>query len=227
MECSVVLDALAACPLRDAILVSEGGLAAPPVRLTSQERAALAGAVGRRVREFASGRQRARDVCGQLGAEDTAIGVDSVGAPIWPAGLTGSITHTASHVAAAAGQRDRVGAVGIDVEPAVPVPRRVAERVATPTELVRLGHLYRVDRNIPWDHLLFSSKEATYKANYVLYSEGLRFHDIDVVFDLDGSLRASTRNDSFTGGWAVCSGLLATAIVVTTPGCGIRQPALR
>src|SRR4051794_10899097 len=61
-------------------------------------------AAPKRRREFALGRACARAALKGLGHGDAVIGKSANGAPIWPDGIIGSITHTASYAAALVGE---------------------------------------------------------------------------------------------------------------------------
>src|SRR5688500_10573337 len=74
--------------------VSTGPDDALPDPLFPEEEKAVAGALERRRREFALGRMHARRALGSLGYPDVCIGVRHDRAPLWPAGIVGSITHT-------------------------------------------------------------------------------------------------------------------------------------
>src|SRR5712691_12919940 len=111
-----------------------GRILPPPVRaaeafadiagapLFAAEQTALAGAGGRRLAEFATGRACARAALAGLGVPAAAIMPGACGEPLWPAGSTGSITHCAGYRACAAGPAAAVAAVGIDAEPNRPLP---------------------------------------------------------------------------------------------------------
>jgi 4'-phosphopantetheinyl transferase EntD len=87
-------------------------------------------------------------------------------------------------VAAVGMQQRDLGAVGIDVEPAVPLPPDMLELIATPQEL------HRIADDPLRGKLLFAVKEAVYKAAYPLDRTFLEFRDIEV--DLAGRT-ATTR----------------------------------
>jgi len=73
-----------------------------------------------------------------------------------------------------------VRALGLDAEPIAALPAGVIDVVASQDEreaLTRLGADYP---GIPWDTLLFSAKEATYKAWYPLTGILLGHQSIDV-----------------------------------------------
>jgi 4'-phosphopantetheinyl transferase EntD len=141
--------------------------AEPP--LFPDEAAAVARAVAKRRRELAFGRACARAA---LGAH-IAIGIGPGGAPIWPLGVTGSITHTDDYAAAAV---VRSGNIGIDVELLARIAEvpGLAERVALPSE-----------RAVPVG-VVFSAKESVYKCLYPTAGRFLEFADVELAFDRDG-----------------------------------------
>lgn len=124
----------------------------------------------------ASGAARivARTLLAQLGLAQGALPKAESGAPIWPAGVTGSLAHDDDVAVAAVGRQADVGAVGIDVEPAMPLPPDMQALVATSRE--------RQDTSGDplGGRLLFTAKEAVYKAVHPLDGVFLEFHDIEV-----------------------------------------------
>ena len=58
--------------------------------------------------------------------------------------------------------------IGLDAEPIAPLPAGVLDVVASQDEREALARLGGERPGIPWDTLLFSAKEATYKAWYPL-----------------------------------------------------------
>src|SRR5205807_4882881 len=124
----------------------------------------------------ASGAARivARQLLAQLGYGAITLPRGASGEPIWPAGVTGSLAHDDRVAIAAVGLLRDVRAVGIDVEPAVPLPPEVLELIATPQELRKI-----VDDPLR-GKLLFAAKEAVYKAVYPLDRIFLEFRDIEV-----------------------------------------------
>jgi 4'-phosphopantetheinyl transferase EntD len=118
----------------------------PPVDdLTRQETESLSGAGARRRREFAAGRWHARRALRELGVQEPSIPRGDDGAPIWPEGFVGSISHTMDGervfaVAAVARVCDLL-AVGIDVEAPARPPARVWEGVLTRAEMAQVMSL--------------------------------------------------------------------------------------
>jgi 4'-phosphopantetheinyl transferase EntD len=190
--------AWAACPI---------GGPAPPLR--PSEQVAVAGAVPKRQREVAFGRACARRALAALGvpAADLPAGPDR--APIWPAGLTGSITHT-DDVAAAIASRDLRG-VGLDLESVAHAARTpdLLAAVTTGPERRRLGGLA-----LPVAALVFSAKESVYKCLYPLGRRALEFGEVELELG-EGTftvLRAAGYAEAplIRGRYAIAEGLVAT-----------------
>jgi 4'-phosphopantetheinyl transferase EntD len=159
--------------LPDGATFAERTIEGPEPALFPDEAAAVARAVAKRRREFAFGRACARAA---LGA-NISIPVGQGGAPIWPAGVSGSITHTYDYAAAAI---VRAGHIGIDVESLARMAEieNLAERVALPSE-----------RAVPVG-IVFSAKESVYKCLYQSLGPTagrfLEFADVELAFDRDG-----------------------------------------
>lgn len=65
----------------------------------------IAGAGPKRQQEFCSGRFCAHRVLDRLGYQDIPVLADQYGAPVWPSGITGSISHSGGKAVAAAVQK--------------------------------------------------------------------------------------------------------------------------
>jgi 4'-phosphopantetheinyl transferase EntD len=88
----------------------------PPVELFPSEAALLVTAVEKRRQEFATVRHCARLALAELGVAPAPILPGIRGAPIWPDGIVGSMTHCTGYRAAAVGRTTQVGGIGIDAE---------------------------------------------------------------------------------------------------------------
>ncbi len=148
----------------------------PPPPLDPRD-APLPPAASRRQAEFARGRACAHAALATLGL-DGPIGRGADRAPRWPAGAIGSITHCAGYVAAAVARADQVRALGIDAEPAAPLPPEVLGQIASPSER---AHLATLPADHPWDRLLFAIKESVYKAWAPATGRWLDFADAEVA----------------------------------------------
>ena len=142
--------------------------------LLDQEAASIVTSVADMRRASGAARIVARQLLAQLGYPNVAVPRGTSGEPIWPAGVTGSLAHDDRVAVAAVGRLRDVRAVGVDVEPAVPLPTEVLELIATPQELRKI-----VDDPLR-GKLLFAAKEAVYKAVYPLDRIFLEFRDIEV-----------------------------------------------
>lgn len=185
----------------------------------------IARAVDARHQAFATGRACARRALAELGVEPVEILADQRGAPLWPAGVVGSITHCEGYRASAVAWRDEVACIGIDAEPASDaLPRGVLRRIASEWERTSLSWLRAVQNDIAWDRLLFSAKESVYKAWYPLTGRRLGFLDAQVTihaggtFDarlsVPGPLIADRPRQNFAGRWIMRDDLMVTAVTV-------------
>lgn len=136
----------------------------------------------KRLREFAAGRTCARVALRNVGIPlDTEILKGSHGQPLWPEGITGSITHTQYYCCAAVVPLSRVASLGIDAEPNLPLDGGVFELVSTFNERKSISTLSIPGIHV--DRLLFSIKESVYKAWFPLEHSFLDFHEVIVEFD--------------------------------------------
>jgi 4'-phosphopantetheinyl transferase EntD len=142
--------------------------------LLKEEIPALAASVVKVRRASGAARIVARQLLTQLGYANCALPKGPTGAPVWPAGIVGSLAHDSRVAVAAVGMRADVGALGIDVEPAECLPSELLDLVATPQERLNLGDdVYR-------GRLLFVAKEAVYKAVHPLDQTFLEHHDVEI-----------------------------------------------
>jgi len=143
----------------------------------------VARAVDRRRREVAAGRSCARRALARLGAEAGPLPPDPDRVPRWPADVVGSITHTAGFCAAAVAWRRELRALGLDAERPIGSSRgEIMRLVATPTEAAWLARLPE-QRQATGSALVFSAKEALYKAQFPLTREFLDFTDVELQLD--------------------------------------------
>jgi len=201
--------------------------------LHPEEEPIMARAVTKRRREFAAVRGCARQAMEKLGVPAQPVVTGASGAPRWPDGLIGSMTHSDGYCAAALARAADLASLGIDAEPHEPLPQEVVSYVFLPTEAERLRLLDRRTPGVHWDRLLFSAKESVYKAWFPLTGKWLDFSEADIALHAapdaasHGTLRAEllvpgpvlggVRRQTFEGRWAVRDGVLATAVVVPHP----------
>jgi 4'-phosphopantetheinyl transferase EntD len=191
--------------------------------LFGEEEQAVARAVDKRRREFTTARACARRALGGLGVPPVPILRGDKGAPRWPAGVVGSITHCDGYRAAAVARDTEVTTIGIDAEPHKVLPEGVLAQVAHPEEVTDLLGLGAAAPQVCWDALLFSAKESTYKAWFPLARRWLGFHDAIVTLGPEGGFTVRLLvpappplGAGLRGRWLVRDGLLITAL--TVPG---------
>ncbi|MFG2602979.1 4'-phosphopantetheinyl transferase [Streptomyces sp. NPDC048514] len=198
--------------------------------LHPEEQTFVARAVAKRRREFAAVRGCARRAMEKLGVPPQAIVTGERGAPRWPDGLIGSMTHCDGYCAAALVRVGDLASVGIDAEPHGPLPDGVGATVFLPAEAERLARLAGQRPAVHWDRILFSAKESVYKAWYPLTRKWLDFSEADITLSphpgggpagtlhaellVPGPLVGGHRLQSFDGRWAVRDGVVATTVVV-------------
>lgn len=167
-----------------------GDDAAADVWLYPEEEALAVSFVHKRRSEFAAVRGCARQAMEKLGVAPRAIPRGDSGAPVWPPGLVGSMTHCEGYCAAALARATDLVSLGIDAEPHQELPEDVIVSVALPSETDRLSRLARRDPSVHWDRLLFSAKESVYKAWFPLTGRWLDFLEADIDLFEDGESRA-------------------------------------
>ena len=159
-------------------------IAACDQMLFPEEQAAISKAVAKRQREFAAGRNLAREALGRLGQEACAIPRNER-APIWPDGIVGSISHSDELVAVCVAQANRYAGVGVDIEAVGRVTDDIEARILTPAELD--------DESVEDARTLrFACKEAIYKAVNPIIGEYFGFQVVRI--DLEPSEGEGTFN---------------------------------
>lgn len=197
----------------------------PDVLLFPEEAAVVARAATSRRQEYSAARRCARRALGRLGLAPAPIVPGEMGAPMWPAGIVGSITHCAGYRAAALARRDDIVTIGIDAEPHEKLPDGVLDLVTTGPERVMLAELATTAPGTSWDRLLFSAKESVYKAWFPVTGRWLDFIEAQVTIDpaamlftaqllVPGPPMAGRWPRRFEGRYVIRNGLVLTAIAV-------------
>lgn len=160
-----------ATALRDILPPGIGFGQADPARLHPLgDGEVLPGAVPTRLAEFSAGRAAAR-VAMLLPDQGLPIGPDR--APVWPAGVVGSITHCAGLCLAVIGKTQDYQGLGLDAEPEIPLDRDLWSSILRSDEVARDGIEALAH---------FVAKEAAYKAQYAVTRQLFGFHTLRLTF---------------------------------------------
>jgi 4'-phosphopantetheinyl transferase EntD len=145
--------------------------------LFPEEAAATSGMIDKRVNELRHGRYCARAAMSILGVAPAAIPKGPDRAPIWPKGLTGSISHTGTAAAAAVTRADSFRSIGLDMETSAPLTIDIVDMICLPAE--------NPDKDGDRGKLLFSIKESIYKCLYPITHTYIDFLEMEVRYDMD------------------------------------------
>lgn len=187
--------------------------------LYPEELAAIPNAVPRRQREFAAGREAARQAMAQIGWPPMAILSAPDRSPVWPEGLAGSITHTSRVCVAVVGLREEKYSIGIDLEEDLPIDPSLWNTICTPEEYAFVkSQPARLRGSLVTR--LFSAKEAFYKWQYPQTRHMLDFQDVHIVLSRAGfpthfriiQVRKGTTPD-IQGQYLACDGHFFTWVI--------------
>jgi 4'-phosphopantetheinyl transferase EntD len=133
------------------------------------------------------------------------------------------MTHCEGYRAAAVARATLVHTIGIDAEPNEPLPHDVVGAVLTSRERVDVSGLAAAEPAVSWDRLIFSAKEAVYKASYPLTRMWLGFKDAEIAIDPVESAFTATllvhdpnatgrTPGTYVGRWLAMDGLIIAAV---------------
>jgi 4'-phosphopantetheinyl transferase EntD len=146
------------------------------------EALAVENAVPRRLAEFHAGRAAARAAMVALSLPPRPVPMGPDRAPVWPAGVTGSISHSATACVAAVGHAEDWAGIGVDIEEDSALAPLLVAEICTRAERIWLGTQPGPERGV-MAKLIFSAKEAAYKAQYPLTGQLFGFDALEVRID--------------------------------------------
>ncbi len=168
--------------------------------------------------DFVSGRKCARIAMEQRGFNPVPVLSGNKDEPLWPDGVVGSITHTSNYAAAAIAPESEMLSLGLDAETDEPLPQNVLSRIGNDEEITWV-HATRGKVLLHPGKLLFSAKEATYKAWYSVTQEWLGFRDTHVTFTAENQTFAVSISKAgpvreLLGRFGLTQGIILTAIEI-------------
>lgn len=170
------------CAYKQAIFTHQGVRCPPEIQH----------AVTNRQAEFLAGRLAAREAMCRIGVNITELNIGPMRQPLWPKGVTGSITHVNSLCAAIAVPSDVVSGIGIDIERSMDAATADAVRdiVLTEKEQTIFAKNCLIDPNVLLT-IVFSAKESFFKATSSHIGHYFEFHALQLI-RLDAARRRLT-----------------------------------
>lgn len=167
-------------PGQPGLLVRAAGVSDRTDSLYPEELHSVSRAVDKRRAEYSTGRWLARQLMSELDLPPAPIPRGANREPLWPVGISGTITHAEELVVASVARSDCIRSVGLDLEVWARMDEKLHARLFTARERERLLSL---PAQAPG--LLFSAKEAGYKATFPLAGRFIGFHDAETEVDWD------------------------------------------
>jgi enterobactin synthetase component D len=189
-------------PLDGAVLVSgrfdPAKLAADDFqRCLIPQPASIQRSVAKRQTEFLAGRLCAMHAMNRLDGRKIAPDIGADRAPIWPADICGSITHSTGWAAAIVAHKRQWRGLGLDTENMLSMERatRLAGEILTAEELAQMaaGPVEHIPLRVT---LTFSIKEALFKALYPIVQQRFYFEHAQLLeWSEDGHVRLRLLTD--------------------------------
>lgn len=145
-----------------------------------------------RRREFLAGRDALRQAIVGLGHAPCAIPMQDNRAPVFPAGIQASLSHTAQLCIAIADFSHNSISLGIDIELSEALDPALWSMVLTRDERLWMADQPKVMQGIA-AKTIFCAKEAAYKCQFALSGALLDFDAFDVTFGEDDRFTATFR----------------------------------
>ena len=164
--------------------------------------ASIQRSVAKRQAEFLAGRLCARAALQRLDNLNCIPAIGEDRAPVWPAHISGSITHSTGHAAAIVGHKAQWRGLGMDLENVLEVARaeRLAAEILTTDELQRMALVPREQMALLVT-LTFSAKESLFKALYPIVHKRFYFEHAEVLeWSASGRVRLRLLTD-LSGEW--------------------------
>ena len=181
--------------------------------------------VAKRQAEFLAGRLCARAALQQLDHLDCVPAIGEDRAPVWPAHISGSITHSTGHAAAIVAHTAQWRGLGMDLENVLTLERaeRLAGEILTADEMRRMADLPR-EQIALLVTLTFSAKESLFKALYPIVQKRFYFEHAELLeWSESGQLRLRLLTDlssewchgkELVGQFAVSDGQLLSLVAI-------------
>jgi 4'-phosphopantetheinyl transferase EntD len=201
------------------VATAHGDSSDPSAPFFPGEEELVKNAVLKRKLEFANGRACARAALAHFGVTPQPLLALPSRELRWPMGFIGSVTHTSRLCAAAAGRASDYDGLGLDAEPALPLPENLLSRVCSVDELEAAETFHVLSPHV-CARLIFSAKEAAYKCQFPSSGAFLGFDDVAIELSEQGTfvahvlpaLSGLAGREQLPGHWLCRNGFLLTAV---------------
>lgn len=129
-----------------------------------------------RKEEFVAGRFCAVQAAKNIGLALNALPSSASRAPMWPDGIIGSISHSKKLAISCVSKPEAFDSVGIDAEEILSQELDIQDTIASPAELSLIRSNFRLGLTV-----IFSAKEAFYKALYPKVKCFIDFKEVELV----------------------------------------------
>lgn len=144
----------------------------------------------KRLREFIAGRNIAKNLIRELTSYNALVYRSSTFLPIWPKGITGSISHKGKLCGAIISNDSSIISLGFDIEKYEAIPEAIWSTYTNAEEIQR-NTLDSIDK--PYlANIIFSCKESAFKAFYQNGLTAVKLQDISIKLSPEvGKLKIS------------------------------------
>jgi 4'-phosphopantetheinyl transferase EntD len=141
----------------------------------------VASASSKRRQEFITGRYAAHVALRNLGIRHPLVLMGQYREPLWPDGLTGSISHCDTLAVAVVAYKNSVKWLGIDLQSIGSVSRDLWTTIFTESEINFLNGIVDVNKRAILSTVFFSAKEAFFKLQFPATKIWIDFTEATVV----------------------------------------------
>lgn len=133
-----------------------------------------------RINSFCSGRYCAHKCLDEFGIHSTAVLMKKNGAPQWPDGFVGSISHSKKYAGAVVANKESYQSIGFDIEEVNRIQPDIWHLLFTKGEQLFLSKHTLHEQQV-LATIFFSIKESFYKFSSGLTSDFIDFLDVEVI----------------------------------------------
>lgn len=148
--------------------------------LLAEEAQSIKNACLKRKKEFTAGRNCSREALKHYGYYSFPVLSCPDRMPVFPSGLSGTITHTENYCAASIISKEEIISIGIDAEVNTPLDIDLRSYILLPDEQLMVLNFPTQSFN-NWEKLIFSIKESFYKAYFQIHPKFLDFCEVKVL----------------------------------------------